>query len=157
MYLGIEIGGTKLQAGVGAGQGTLIALERTTANADGGREAICQQIVPLCRTVLERAGYKRSDIDVVGIGFGGPVEPSTGRVVQSHQVDGWDDFPLTDWLRAELDVPAILGNDSDLAGLAEAHFGAGSGRNRVVYMNIGSGIGGAIVIDGWHRFCPGRG
>jgi glucokinase len=148
MYLGIEIGGTKLQAGVGTGQGTLIALERTSAMADGGREAICQQIIPLCRNVLERAGYKRADIDVIGIGFGGPVEPSTGRVVQSHQVDGWEDFPLTDWLQAELDIPAVLGNDSDLAGLAEAHFGAGSGRSRVVYMNIGSGIGGAIVIDG---------
>jgi glucokinase len=157
MYLGIEIGGTKLQVGVGVGQGSLMALERATARAAEGREAICQQLIPLCRSALQRTNVSLADIDAVGVGFGGPVEPTHGRVVTSHQVSGWDDFPLADWLQAELKVPAAIGNDSDLAGLAEAHFGAGAGRSRVVYMNIGSGIGGAIVIDGKVYMAQGAG
>jgi glucokinase len=148
MYLGIEIGGTKLQVGLGTGQGSLISLERTQADADGGREAICEQIIPLCKSALKLGGFKLGDVDAVGIGFGGPVEPTTGKVITSHQVTGWEDFPLVSWVTRELSIPAVLGNDSDLAGLAEAHFGAGAGRSRVVYMNIGSGIGGAMVIDG---------
>jgi glucokinase len=148
MYLGIEIGGTKLQVGLGAGQGTLISLERTLADAEGGRQAICDQIIPICRSALKLGGFKLADVDAIGVGFGGPVEPTLGKVITSHQVEGWDEFPLASWISSELGVPAVLGNDSDLAGLAEAHFGAGAGRSRVVYMNIGSGIGGAIVLDG---------
>ena len=84
----------------------------------------------------------------VGIGFGGPVDAAAGRTVKSHQVEGWDDFPLAQWCREILGLPARLSNDSDAAGLAEARFGAGRGRRVVFYMNVGSGIGGALVLDG---------
>ncbi|HYW80860.1 MAG TPA: ROK family protein, partial [Thermoguttaceae bacterium] len=70
------------------------------------------------------------------------------RTIKSHQVDGWDDFPLADWCRANLGPPTVLGNDSDLAGLGEARFGAGQGGRVVFYSNVGSGIGGALVLDG---------
>jgi len=147
-YLGIEIGGTKLQAALGNGEGALEHLERVPAHARGGREAICRQIVELTSTLLQSAGLAKADVARIGIGFGGPVDPSAGLVCTSHQVEGWDNFPLVSWLEEQVGIPVVLGNDSDMAGLAEANFGAGRGKSRVVYMNIGSGIGGAIVIDG---------
>lgn len=147
-YLGIEIGGTKLQAALGNGEGTLEHLQRVPAEARGGREAICRQIVELSHTVLQSAGISKSNVERIGIGFGGPVDPAAGLVCTSHQVEGWDNFPLVPWLEEHVGIPVVLGNDSDLAGLAEANVGAGRGKSRVVYMNIGSGIGGAIVIDG---------
>ena len=147
-YLGIEIGGTKLQAALGDGEGTLTHLERVPAKSSGGREAICHQIIEIIDATLASAGLTRADIKRIGIGFGGPVDPSAGIVCTSHQVDGWDNFPIVSWLRESVGIPVVLGNDSDMAGLAEANFGAGRGKNRVAYMNIGSGIGGAIVIDG---------
>jgi len=144
MLLGIEIGGTKLQFGVGRGDGPpLTRLERREVEPRLGADRIRQQIVEVCRPLIER--YR---IAGMGIGFGGPVDSSRGRVITSHQVEGWKDFPLADWCRQTLGVPALLANDSDSAGLAEALFGAGKGHRVVVYNNIGSGIGGAIVIGG---------
>ena len=61
---------------------------------------------------------------------------------------GWDGFPLADWCRQTLGVPASVANDSDMAGLGEARFGAGRGRRVVFYTNVGSGIGGALVVGG---------
>jgi len=69
-------------------------------------------------------------------------------VIVSHQVEGWKDFPLVEWCEKTLGLPTLLANDSDSAGLAEARFGGGKGHRVVFYNNIGSGIGGALVIDG---------
>lgn len=147
-YLGIEIGGTKLQACMGDGEGKLQHITRVLADGAGGRSRLCQHILGLVDACLKEAQRKPTGIDRVGIGFGGPVDPVRGVVQKSHQVEGWDDFPLIEWFQQSTGLDAVLGNDSDLAGLAEATFGAGRGSNRVVYMNIGSGIGGAIILDG---------
>ncbi len=61
----------------------------------------------------------------IGIGFGGPVNQQTGHAVKSHQIRGWDEFPLGDWSQENLKTPAIIGNDCDCAALAEAVYGAG--------------------------------
>ncbi len=82
------------------------------------------------------------------MGFGGPVDAAAGRTITSHQVEGWADFPLADWCRQTLGLPTALANDSDSAGLAEALFGAGRSFRVVFYNNVGSGIGGAFVLDG---------
>jgi glucokinase len=97
---------------------------------------------------LATLGLQGQQVAGVGIGFGGPVDSQKGRTVTSHQVAGWDDFPLVSWFCDTFGISAVLGNDSDLAGWAEARLGAGRGCSPVVYMNIGSGIGGALVIGG---------
>lgn len=144
MYLGIEIGGTKLQVGVGSGDGgSLVALERGTVERSAGAAGIRRQIEALAAPLIARHQPR-----AVGIGFGGPVDCLTGRTLKSHQIDGWDDYPLADWCAQVLGLPARIGNDADLAGLAEARFGAGRGRRVVFYTTVGSGIGGALVLDG---------
>ena len=84
----------------------------------------------------------------MGIGFGGPVDDATTCIIKSHQIEGWDNFPLAAWISDMLSVPAVLGNDADVAGLAEATFGAAKGLSSVFYVTIGSGIGGGLVVDG---------
>jgi len=144
MFLGIEIGGTKLQLGVGSGDGgPLAALERLTVEPSGGAQAIRRQIAEAGGRLIHRYG-----VSAIGIGFGGPVEASSGQTIISHQVDGWKDFQLAQWCRRTFGLPAVVANDSDTAGLAEATFGAGQGHKVVFYANVGSGIGGALVIDG---------
>ena len=73
---------------------------------------------------------------------------AAGRTIKSHQIAGWDDYPLVQWCRETLGLPAAISNDADAAGLAEARFGAGRGERVVFYITVGSGIGGALVIDG---------
>jgi glucokinase len=143
MYLGIEIGGTKLQLGAGRGDGALVALERLDVDVARGAAGILAQI-----ETTGRALAARHKVSVIGIGFGGPVDSSSGTVVKSHHVSGWENFPLVDWCHRVLALPAVLENDCDAAGLAEARFGAGRGRKVVFYVTIGTGIGGGLAIDG---------
>jgi len=144
MILGIEIGGTKLQLGVGNGDNAQFeAFERYDVIPDQGAEGILQQIRNSAQGLMQRF-----DIQRVGFGFGGPVDGTTGRVITSHQIDGWSGIPLVDWVQQNLNMPAVLGNDCDCAALAEARFGAGKGHRTVFYVTVGTGVGGGLVIDG---------
>ncbi len=156
-YLGIEIGGTKLQLGLGPGDGTLAALWRGPVDPAAGGDGIRKQITAAVPELLARGGVERPALRGVGIGFGGPVDDARHTVIKSHQIAGWDNFPLADWVGDLLGLPAALGNDADVAGLAEALFGAGKGLSPVFYITIGSGIGGGLIINGEiYRGC-GRG
>src|SRR5262245_24037905 len=157
MFLGIEIGGTKLQIGLGEGNGMLAGLWRGDVEVQGGAEGIRKQILTAIPELLQTTGIKKSRIKAVGIGFGGPVDDATRTVIKSHQIEGWDRFPLAEWISDSLGWPAVLANDADVAGLAEALFGAGKDLSPIFYITIGSGIGGGLIIDGEiYRGC-GRG
>jgi glucokinase len=157
MYLGIEIGGTKLQIGLGAGTGVLAGLWRGTVGIAAGPEGIRRQIASAVLELLARADVDRARLKGVGIGFGGPVDDATKTVLKSHQIPGWDHYPLAVWIGNLVRLPAVLGNDADVAGLAEAHFGAGKGISPVFYITLGSGIGGGFVQDGVIYRGTGRG
>ena len=153
MFLGIEIGGTKLQLGVGAGDGSpLVALERFTVDAEAGGEGLRQQIETTAKEL-----QKRFNVQGVGIGFGGPFNQREGRTIKSHHVAGWDDFPLVAWCQQLLHCPVSVENDADTAGLAEALFGAGRGCDPVLYLTIGTGIGGGLIQRGEIYRGTGRG
>jgi glucokinase len=157
LYLGIEIGGTKLQLGLGPGDGTLAGLWRSGVDLHAGPEGIRKQILQAVPELLGQTGVPRSRLAAVGIGFGGPVDDATRSVLTSHQVGGWDGFPLADWIGQQLALPAVLGNDADVAGLAETCFGAGKGLSPVFYITVGSGIGGGLIVDGAIYRGSGRG
>jgi glucokinase len=148
MFLGIEIGGTKLQLGIGADDGKLEGLWRGTVDVAVGPEGIRRQIIAAVPELLTQCGLGKCHLHGVGIGFGGPVDDNTQTVIKSHQIAGWDDFPLADWISDIVGVEAVLGNDADVAGLAEALHGAGKGLSPIFYITVGSGIGGGLIIDG---------
>lgn len=149
LLLGIEFGGTKLQLGLGHGDGQILSLERRVIEPGKGAEGILAQVKDAFAPLLARVGADRGRVDAAGIGFGGPVNTVRGSVIKSHQVKGWDGFPLADWVRRELGIPEVsVQNDADTAGLGEARFGAGVGYSPVLYATIGSGIGGGLIIDG---------
>ena len=146
LLIGIEIGGTKLQLGLGHGDGTIVALERRTILPARGAAGVRDQIVEALDVLKRRAD---TPIAAVGVGFGGPVDADCGRVTTSNQVPGWDDFSLANWLREAIGVANVsVQNDADTAGLGEARFGAGVGISPIVYVTIGSGIGGGLILDG---------
>lgn len=157
MYLGIEIGGTKLQLGLGAGDGQLGLFVRRAVQPAAGAAGILAQLEAEIPALLAAAQKKPSDLRAMGVGFGGPVDDATRRIIKSHQVAGWDDFALPTWLEERFQIPVALGNDADVAGLAEALHGAGRGRSPIFYMTIGSGIGGALIENGRIYRGSGRG
>jgi glucokinase len=148
LAVGIEIGGTKLQVGVGGADGPLRALVRRTVEPARGGQGIRDQIPGLVSEALERAGLGAADVAGVGLGFGGPVDSKRGRVLLSHQISGWEDFPLREWVASRVPVPVTLQNDAKCAAFAEAKAGAGKGLRRIFYVTVGSGVGGGLVVDG---------
>jgi len=149
LYLGIEIGGTKLQLALGRGDGNLLALERRIIRPEAGAEGIRAQIVEMYPLLLDQVQAGPERVSAAAIGFGGPVDTSRGIVAVSNQIKGWDRFPLARWLAESLGIDRVmLLNDADTAAIGEARFGAGVGFSPVLYVTIGSGIGGGLVLDG---------
>ena len=83
---------------------------------------------------------------------------AAGTVAVSHQIEGWSGFPLRDWLQELTELPVVIENDANTAALGEALRGAGRGFNPAFYMNMGSGVGGGLVIEGkiYHGDKPGE-
>ena len=151
--LGIEIGGTKLQMVLGDQSGTIAIRRRFTVDKVMGGPGILQQLQTGIRDLL--AGGKPA---AVAVGFGGPVDWRTGRIARSHQIEGWDNFPLADWLQDRTSAPVTVENDANTAALGEARRGAGAGLDPVFYVTLGSGVGGGLVANGsiYHGATPGE-
>jgi glucokinase len=144
MFLGIEIGGTKLQLAVGRGDGgEFAAVVRRDVDLARGAAGILEEIERSATALIQKHAIER-----IGIGFGGPCDAAAGIATKSHQVAGWDNFPLVRWCRESLGKPAVIGNDCDVAALAEARYGAGRGAESVLYITVGTGIGGGLVMGG---------
>lgn len=151
-YIGIEIGGTKLQ--LIAGQPShIIETLRYDIDIAKGATGIQEQIATGLQKLLSQY-----DIAAIGVGFGGPVEAQTGIIQVSHQVAGWQHFNLKQWLEQLTRKPVAIDNDANVAALGEATHGSGKDYQKVFYMTIGSGIGGGMVVDGaiYHGHIPGE-
>lgn len=152
-FLAIEIGGTKLQLFVGNAAGEIAHRWRFDVDAARGGAGIRAQIESALPDILHA-----HEIAAVGVGYGGPVDGRTGKICCSHQVEGWADFPLGDWLRERTGRPVLIDNDANCGALGEAVRGAGQGSNPVFYVTLGSGVGGGLVVDGkiFHGAKPGE-
>jgi glucokinase len=149
LAIGIEIGGTKLQVGIGSASGKLLKPPiRKQVIQEDGAEGILRNVVDIVAEVLDSTGHSISDVERIGIGFGGPLNIEQGVILKSYQISGWDNFPLKNWAEAQWGKPVVIQNDASTAGLAEALHGSGRGHNRIFYMTIGSGIGGGWIVDG---------
>ena len=151
-FMGIEIGGTKLQIVTGTAEGKILTRHRFQVDKEEGAAGIKSKIE---QTI---AGNYRKNIQSVGIGFGGPVNWRTGQVATSFHVEGWSDFNLIEWLSPIVEAPVFLDNDANVAAFGEAMIGAGRGYKLVLYITIGSGIGGGLIIDQeiYHGAIPGE-
>ncbi len=156
LVVGVEIGGTKLQSALGDADGNIIASRRGVA-PEGGALAILEWFAQEIPALLQLGEARASKIARIGVGFGGPVETATGTVLVSHQVEGWSGFKLKSWFEERFGIETKVFNDSNAAGWAEYCLGAGRGTRHFMYSNIGSGIGGALVIDGKLHDGQGRG
>ena len=149
LAIGIEIGGTKTQVGIGSLDGKLLkpVLRRRVIPEDEA-DGILRDLRSMVDEALTSTGRSLAEIGKIGIGFGGVLNASQGLVMRSYQVRGWDNFPLQKWAEEQWGKPVVLQNDASTAALAEALHGSGCGFSRVFYMTIGSGIGGGWIVDG---------
>ena len=150
--IAIEIGGTKQQIAVGETDGTILELRSVKLGSGTNPQNIISWLDG------NIADFRKSyPISAISVGYGGPVDLESGTVICSMQVDGWRDIRLRDHFSEKFSLPCCLLNDSDCGGLGELRCGAGRGSRKLFYTNIGTGIGGSILIDGRLYTGSGRG
>lgn len=140
--LAIDIGGTKFS--LAAFEGDRITRREThPTDATGGRDWMLGQLAHLL------ADWRRDfRFDACGIGFGGPVDYASQRVVLSTHVAGWAGFDLPAFVAERAGAPTVMDNDANAGALGEALFGAGRNCSPLFYMTLSTGIGGGVVVDG---------
>jgi glucokinase len=146
LVVGVDVGGTKVAAGLVDGSGTIHARSRTpmvTTDAELGLAAVATAIRELtCDAVPPYV------TPAIGICAPGPLNPITGVIINPPNVPAWHNFPLATEIARVFSAPVTIDNDANAAALAEAKWGAGRGHRNVFYATIGTGIGTGIVFDG---------
>lgn len=145
LYLGIEIGGTKQQIAVCDETGKIIEMTSEKVAHENGASDILAWLKYNVLLILK----KYPGIQSIGVGFGGPLETKTGRVLTSVQVPGWKDFRLKSWFETNFGIETLIVVDTVAGGYAELKLGSGKDSQKFFYTNIGTGIGGAFFIDGY--------
>lgn len=152
-YIGIEIGGTKLQIVVGDESCKIKERFRFNIDKEKGATGIQEHI----NNTLHQILLKYQPV-AIGVGFGGPVNIYTGQISQSFHIDGWSDFNLAKWINQITMLPVYVENDGSTAALGEAMQGAGVNHEHVFYVTMGSGVGGGSVRNKeiFHGAVPGE-
>jgi glucokinase len=150
IVLALDVGGTKLAAGVVGGDGSVRSFLTAPAGRDDGPGPMIERLVALGREAVVAAGVPWERIPAIGIACGGPLDPASGVILSPPNLPGWDHVPLTSLVTEALDRPAVVDNDATAAAVAEWWYGAGRGGTvrDLVYLTISTGIGGGLVLDG---------
>jgi glucokinase len=145
--VGIDLGGTKILAGVvSCDHQVLSRAKRATPAQEGGR-AIVAAITACAQEALETAGLNRSQIGAVGIGSPGPLDVATGVILFSANLNV-KNFPIGPEVSSVFDRPVLVQNDVRVGGYAELRLGAGRGYRDIIVTFVGTGIGGCLVQGG---------
>jgi glucokinase len=145
-YLGVDIGGTKVIAGVGDSACNLASRVLKKTRFDSGGDVALENVLGAAREALSAAGP--SKVAAVGISCGGPLDPKRGRILSTPNLTGWDGLPIVSIFEKEFSAKAYLDNDANVAALGESVRGAGRGVASFAYFTVSTGIGGGFVSDG---------
>jgi glucokinase len=150
LFLGVDIGGTKVAAGLVDASGKIICKARAPMNAHGTAEEGLASVLTAMRDAMKQGQSAQPGFKLGGVGIcsPGPLDPRTGVVINPPNLPCWRDFPLAARVSSEFGVPALVENDANAAGLAESIWGSGSGYQTVFYATLGTGIGTGLVMDG---------
>ncbi len=163
MFIGIDVGGTKILGVRAQRDGKIAAQVQRPTRGSEGCDAVVDRIAEMIRELTPSGGSGDSSghggkVAGIGVGIPGPTNPMKGMVYNPPNLPGWETVPLRDMLKDHLhtDTPIVLVNDANAAALAEFKFGAGSSKSRgkgkeikhLVYLTVSTGIGGGVVADG---------
>ena len=146
-YIGIDLGGTGIKAGVVDEQGQILAKNSCPTKPERGYEAVIRDMATLAIGVAKESGHPMSDIKAIGIGLPGVMDPRSGRVPFCTNL-AWHDVPLIEEMGKYTDVPVFADNDATVAGLAESVAGVSAGAQNSVFVTLGTGVGGGVILGG---------
>jgi glucokinase len=145
--IGVDIGGTNLTAALVRDDGQVLNVSRE--DTPGGGEEALSLLLEMVADLYCTTKAKASPPAGIGLSFGGPVDFAAQTIVRSHHVAGWTPgLKLGDCFAEEFKTLVQLDNDANCGGLGEAKYGAARGHHSALYVNIGTGIGGAVILGG---------
>ena len=145
--IGIDLGGSKIALGLVSPGDEIVSRRRIDTNADDGAEKVTERIAAQVDS-LKRDLPGAATITGVGIGTPGPVDHVSGELHTLVNLPGISNTPFRRILQEKLGLPVKLDHDAKVAALGEFHFGAGRGRDSMIYIVIGTGVGAAIIYEG---------
>jgi len=148
LYLGVDVGGTKVAAGLVTSRGEILSKVRVPMKSHEDAAAGLRSVEEAIDAALSAEPARKASIAGIGIVSPGPVDPLRGIVVNPGNLPCWRNYPLVAEIKKSRGLPTILDNDANAAALAEARWGAGAGYPSVFYVTIGTGIGTGLVLDG---------
>ena len=147
-YIGaLDIGGTKILAGITDPAGKLVACRSVATLAERGAEDVVARCVSLMRKLALEAHIALEMLAGIGCSVPGPLDRESGVVLFSPNL-GWRDVPLAAWLQHQCGVPVEIEDDARCAALGEVRRGAARGIENAVYVTISTGIGGGVIVNG---------
>lgn len=148
VYVGVDLGGTKILAGVFSGQLRLLASAKSSTKADRGPKTVIERIARTIRDAVDEADLDLKTVKAVGIGAPGSIDPEQGRVIFSPNMPGWEDIQLKKELEKHLDLPVFVENDCNVCTLGVHVAELGAKAKHLVGIFLGTGIGSGIILDG---------
>lgn len=145
--IGIDLGGTNIAAGVVSEEGTILAQAQRRTGAERPFAEVIRDMAATAINAVEKAGLSMADVASVGVGVPGFFDKETGVVVFCTNL-GWHDVPLRAEMRKYIDAPLYGDNDATVAGFAEAVAGVSRGASASVFLTLGTGLGGGIILGG---------
>jgi glucokinase len=147
--IGVDIGGTKVAAGMVDASGKILTQLRKPMPSNDGPEAGLKAVTSAIDSLLgAETASSQVQVRAIGICAPGPLDPKSGVVLNPPNLPCWRDFPLAARVAAIYNVPVKVDNDANAAALAETIWGAARGYRYVFYATVGTGIGTGIVLDG---------
>jgi len=146
--LAIDLGGTKIITAIISSTGQVIAREYCLTLADEGPQSVIDRIFSAVDHILSLRSVDSSQLDSISIAAAGAINLEKGLITSSPNLPGWQDVPLRDVIKRKHGINTFLINDASAAALGEHRFGDGKGINNLIYLAVGTGIGGGIIING---------
>lgn len=150
LLCGVDLGGTKLSAGIVEQGGRLMDKAVAYDHVQKGEPEVVLSIRDLIRELLSRNRLEEKDLTGIGVGFAGHLRFRDGVVITSSNFKAFKmkNFPIRQAIQEYFRVPVIVDNDANAQAFAEYKYGAGAGYNTVIFLTISTGIGAGIILDG---------
>lgn len=145
--IAVDLGGTNIRVGVISETGEIKHRMRTATQSEEGPKAVIRRIGNLIEQAVGAAGLMNVEMPI-GVASPGPLNPRTGIVHYTPNLPGWREVPFVQLLSRQIGRQVALANDGNCAALGEARFGSALGVQNLVYLALGTGIGGGIISEG---------
>jgi glucokinase len=146
-YIGIDLGGMSVKAGLVDEEGRIVRKATCPTLVERGARPIVDDMARLCVDLIRDEGISEDEVKAIGVGLPGIEDPVTGHVPFCTNLY-WHEVPVREWMNETIKKPIFIGNDATVAGLAESVAGVSKGKSSSVFVTLGTGVGGGIVLGG---------